>query len=62
MATSEQDPTPTDHRDSPDFEASWATFLQSRQSLREVMNDDELRAFGINLDAYDRKPEAGDFQ
>lgn len=63
MTTPEQDPRlAPEQRDELDFEESWATFLRSRESLREVMSDDELREWGINLAEYDRKPEAGDFR
>jgi hypothetical protein len=34
----------------------WAEFRQARASLAEVMSDDELRAFGINVDVLDERP------
>lgn len=34
----------------------WAAFLEARQALAEVMSDDELREFGINVEELDRKP------
>jgi len=33
-----------------------AEFSQARASLAEVMSDDELRAFGINVDVLDERP------
>lgn len=33
----------------------WAELSQARASLAEVMSDDELRAFGINLDVLDER-------
>lgn len=64
MATSEQDPrpTPTPQQHDNDFESAWARRLRSRELLREVITDDELREFGINVAELDRKPEAEDFQ
>jgi len=34
----------------------WAEFSQARANLAEVMSDEELRAFGINVDVLDERP------
>lgn len=62
MTTPEQDPQPNTRQDDDlDFEQSWAAFLETRQWVREVVSDDDLRTFGFNVEELDRKPEAGDF-
>lgn len=35
---------------------AWAEFSRVRASVAEVMSDDELRAFGINVEALDERP------
>lgn len=64
MTAPEQDPrpTPTPQQRDDDFETAWEKRLRSRELLREVMTDDELREFGINVDELDRKPEAEDLR
>lgn len=37
------------------LDQSWAKFSQARASLAEVMSDDELRAFGFNVEALDER-------
>jgi len=39
-----------------DLGQRWAEFSRARASLAEVMSDDELRAFGINVDVLDERP------
>ena len=39
-----------------ELDRSWAEFSQARASVGEVMSDDELRAFGINVEALDERP------
>ncbi len=38
------------------LDRAWAEFSQARASVAEVMSDDELRAFGINVDVLDERP------
>ena len=38
-----------------ELERAWAKFSQARASLAEVMSDDELRAFGFNVEALDER-------
>lgn len=59
MTTPAQDP-PTNSSQH-DLDQSWDEFLETRDWVREVVSDDDLRAFGFNLEVLDRKPEAGDF-
>lgn len=37
------------------LDRSWAEFSQARAGLAEVMSDDELRAFGINVEVLDER-------
>jgi len=38
------------------LDRAWAEFSQVRASVAEVMSDDELRAFGFNVEALDERP------
>jgi len=38
------------------LDRAWAEFSRVRASVAEVMSDDELRAFGINVEALDGRP------
>lgn len=47
------------HRDSTEEgaqAAAWAQFQRARASLAEVMDDDELRDLGFDLDVLDDRP------
>lgn len=37
-------------------DASWATFMDARRALGEVMTDDELRELGIDVEVLDSRP------
>ncbi len=39
-----------------ELDRAWAKFSQARASVAEVMSDDELRAFGFNVEALDERP------
>lgn len=39
-----------------ELDRAWAEFSRVRASVGEVMSDDELRAFGINIEALDERP------
>jgi len=39
-----------------ELDQRWVEFSQARASLGEVMSDDELRAFGINVHVLDERP------
>jgi len=38
-----------------ELDRAWAKFSQARASLAEVMSDDELGAFGFNVEALDKR-------
>jgi len=38
------------------LDRAWVEFSQVRASVAEVMSDDELRGFGINVEALDERP------
>ena len=38
------------------LDRAWVDFSQVRASVAEVMSDDELRGFGINVEALDERP------
>ena len=38
-----------------ELDQRWAEFSRARAGLAEVMSDDELRAFGINVDVLDER-------
>jgi len=42
--------------DAEELDRAWAKFSKARASLAEVMSDDELRAFGFNVEALDERP------
>lgn len=42
----------TEHEE---LDRAWVKFSQARASLAEVMSDDELRAFGFNVEALDER-------
>lgn len=39
-----------------ELDRAWAEFSGVRASVGEVMSDDELRDFGINVEALDERP------
>lgn len=39
-----------------ELDRAWAEFSRARASLAEVMSDDELRAFGFNVEVLDERP------
>ena len=39
-----------------ELDRAWDEFSRVRASVAEVMSDDELRAFGIDVEALDERP------
>lgn len=39
-----------------ELDRAWVDFSRVRAGVAEVMSDDELRAFGINVEALDERP------
>lgn len=39
-----------------ELDRAWAEFSRVRAGVAAVMSDDEMRAFGINVEALDERP------